>query len=111
MRGLQEARDEALAEDLGRLMGERWGRRLAHVVLYEKGRVHEPSFHSGAGDPEAPRRDGRRALALEVLNIIIRDYPDLHAAMMREQRAEVQDLVTRMAEGREETTSARGRSQ
>lgn len=92
---LQELRRKQLVEDLGRLVNERWGRRLFYVLTRELGRTHEPVFVGDVDQATAAWRDGRKSLALEVQDIVIRTYPSLFADAMEEQQQEIESLRAR----------------
>lgn len=107
---LEKTRRDQLVADLGRLMGERWGRRLFYAVTRELGRTHEGAFVGGVDEATAAWRDGRASLPREIQDLVVLNHPDLFAAMMREQQAEIADLRARERErAPEANTTARER--
>lgn len=91
---LQSARLEQLDVELGSLMTDPGGRRLAYIIIFELGRLHEP----GVGSPLAG------VLAQRLIQI---DH-GAYARMIAEQLDEVAKARARQADERKADNDSAG---
>lgn len=88
LRDIAKRRERQREEDLRQLMRHDWGRRVAHWIVFDAGRLQAVSFNpaiKGDSSLHTHFAEGRRDLAIDVHNELQRLSPRECVAMMQEQ--------------------------
>lgn len=88
LRQIRKRREQQKAADLQQLMEQPWGRRLFYSFVFEHGGLHGPSFNTGIKYEAALNtvfNEGRRALAGELLSLVLKECPNQYLAMLGEE--------------------------